>query len=70
MAYLSQSMHLPNLDLVGEVHEHYKRTPIRLTVAKFNLKAIHLYEKLGFVMENEFSTDFAEFITMIKKDKL
>lgn len=41
--------------------------PNRLTVAKFNQRAIHLYEKLGFVKKDEFSTDFAEFMTMIKK---
>ena len=56
--------------IIKFIEGHYKGTPIRLTVAKFNLRAIHLYEKLGFVMENEFSTDFAEFITMIKKDYL
>ena len=49
------------------IEESYKGTPIRLTVAKFNHRAIHLYEKLGFVMENEFNTDFAEFITMVRK---
>lgn len=56
--------------IVKFIEEHHKRTSIRLTVTKFNQRAIHLYEKLGFVMENEFSTDFAEFITMIKKDHL
>ncbi|TQR19432.1 GNAT family N-acetyltransferase [Psychrobacillus vulpis] len=56
--------------IIKFIEEKYKSTPIRLTVAKFNLRAIHLYEKLGFVMENEFSTDFAEFITMVKKDNL
>lgn len=48
------------------IEENYKGTPIRLTVATFNQRAIHLYENLGFVMENEFSTDIAEFITMVK----
>jgi len=56
--------------IIKFIEENYKSTPIRLTVAKFNLRATHLYEKLGFVMENEFSTDFAEFITMVKKDNL
>ena len=50
------------------IEENFKGTPIRLTVAKFNQRAIHLYEKLGFILENEFSTDVAEFITMVKKD--
>ena len=56
--------------IITFIEEQYKRTSIRLTVAKFNLRAIHLYEKLGFVMENEFSTDFTQFITMIKKDNI
>ncbi|MDR7071654.1 GNAT family N-acetyltransferase [Fictibacillus barbaricus] len=41
--------------------------PIRLTVAEFNKRAIHLYEKLGFVKEGEFSTPRAAFITMVKR---
>ena len=53
--------------IIKFIEENYNNTPIRLTVAKFNLRAIYLYEKLGFVMENEFSTDFAEFITMVKR---
>jgi RimJ/RimL family protein N-acetyltransferase len=36
-------------------------------VAKFNERAIHLYEKLGFVYENEFDTKNATFITMVKR---
>lgn len=56
--------------IINFIEENYKSTPIRLTVAKFNLRAIHLYEKLGFVLENEFSTVFTEFITMVKKDNL
>jgi len=49
------------------IEKNYEDTPIRLTVAKFNQRAIHLYEKLGFVKKDEFSTDFAEFMTMVKK---
>ncbi|MEK3977460.1 GNAT family N-acetyltransferase [Psychrobacillus sp. FSL K6-2836] len=49
------------------IEENYIDSPIRLTVAKFNQRAIHLYEKLGFIKKDEFSTDFAEFMTMIKK---
>lgn len=48
------------------IEENYKGNPIRLTVAKFNQRAIQLYKKLGFVMKNEFSTDFAEFVIMVK----
>lgn len=38
--------------------------PVRLTVAIFNQRAIHLYEKCGFIKEMEFTTDSAEFQTM------
>ncbi|MFF2174997.1 GNAT family N-acetyltransferase [Lysinibacillus sp. NPDC058147] len=41
-------------------------SPIRLTVATFNTRAIHLYEKLGFTKVMEFTAS-TEFITM-KKD--
>jgi [ribosomal protein S18]-alanine N-acetyltransferase len=54
--------------IIKFVKENYQHTPIRLTVATFNQRAIHLYEKLGFVHEHEFSTDVAQFITMVKKD--
>ena len=54
--------------IVKFIEEKYNSTSIRLTVAKFNRRAIHLYEKLGFVFENEFSTDTTEFMTMVKKD--
>lgn len=40
--------------------------PLRLTVAKFNLRAIHLYEKFGFVRTIEFMNKSTGFITMIK----
>ncbi|MEK4510529.1 GNAT family N-acetyltransferase [Paenibacillus sp. FSL K6-2524] len=56
--------------IVNLIEQIYKGTPIRLTVAKFNQRAIHLYEKLGFVKEKEFDTDFAEFITMVKKSNI
>lgn len=41
-------------------------SPLRLTVATFNTRAIHLYEKLGFTKAMEFTAS-TEFITM-KKD--
>lgn len=50
------------------IEKNYKDPTIRLTVAKFNHRAIHLYEKLGFVKKDEFSSDFAEFMTMVKKN--
>ncbi|MFY3791897.1 GNAT family N-acetyltransferase [Ureibacillus sp. MALMAid1270] len=39
---------------------------IRLTVAKFNERAIRLYEKFGFTKEMEFESPSAVFITMVK----
>ncbi|MFJ8089053.1 GNAT family N-acetyltransferase [Lysinibacillus sp. NPDC095746] len=42
------------------------QSPLRLTVATFNTRAIHLYEKLGFTKVMEFTAS-TEFITM-KKD--
>ncbi|KTD86139.1 GNAT family N-acetyltransferase [Paenibacillus etheri] len=38
----------------------------RLTVAKFNDRAIRLYEKMGFSREAEFVKGSTEFIIMIK----
>ncbi|MDZ5470392.1 GNAT family protein [Bacillus sp. 31A1R] len=52
---------------LGQLEESNKDIPIRLTVASFNKRAIRLYEKLGFVKQSEFSTDSAEFLTMIRK---
>ncbi|MGX8238428.1 GNAT family N-acetyltransferase [Exiguobacterium undae] len=39
--------------------------PIRLTVATFNERAIHLYEQLGFRRQSIFSTAYATFLVMI-----
>jgi len=50
------------------IEKNYIDPTIRLTVAKFNQRAIHLYEKLGFIKKDEFSSEFAEFMTMVKKD--
>ncbi|WP_337017948.1 GNAT family protein [Oceanobacillus massiliensis] len=47
--------------------ENHKSHDVRLTVATFNTRAIHLYEKLGFIKQMEFSTHEADFITMIKR---
>lgn len=49
------------------IKEKYKDIPIRLTVAKFNQRAIHLYEKLGFVRKDEFKAGSTDFIVMVKK---
>lgn len=53
--------------IIQFIEEQYVGTPIRLTVAKFNKRAIRLYEKIGFVSVAEFSTDTTAFMTMIKK---
>ena len=52
------------------IGKHYVGKPTRLTVANFNKRAIHLYEKLGFVKVAEFTSNTTEFITMIKKQKI
>ena len=38
--------------------------PLRLTVASFNERAIHLYEQLGFRRQATFSTTHATFLIM------
>ncbi|MFB4169436.1 GNAT family N-acetyltransferase [Virgibacillus sp. JSM 102003] len=49
------------------IQENNNDSPHRLTVATFNKRAIHLYEKLGFVKRTEFDTDTTSFITMVKE---
>jgi [ribosomal protein S18]-alanine N-acetyltransferase len=51
--------------ILERVHETTNLFTLRLTVAKFNKRAIRLYENFGFTLENEFCTERAEFITMI-----
>ena len=48
------------------IRENFPGKPVRLTVAKFNQRAIHLYDKLGFIMKDEFDTDFGTFKIMEK----
>ncbi len=52
--------------ILGHIQGAYKEVPLRLTVAKFNDRAIRLYEKLGFKRKIEFSNGSTEFMTMIK----
>lgn len=52
--------------ILQSIHKKYKGVPIRLTVATFNKRAVHLYEKLGFVKEREFHSDKAQFMTMVR----
>jgi [ribosomal protein S18]-alanine N-acetyltransferase len=53
--------------ILSYILETYKVNSLRLSVAAFNQRAIHLYTKLGFVKEMEFSRGSIEFITMVKK---
>lgn len=49
-----------------EIVRKHPDSPLRLTVALFNKRAIRLYEKFGFFKVKEFKTDFAVFQTMEK----
>lgn len=53
--------------ILQDIYKRYSHLPIRLTVATFNQRAIHLYKKLGFVEKDKFQATNAEFITMVKK---
>lgn len=48
------------------IREKNIEASLRLTVADFNHRAIHLYEKMGFVKSSEFTAKTATFITMIR----
>lgn len=48
------------------IEETHQELPVRLTVAAFNKRAIHLYRKLGFVLNKQFNTDSTSFFTMVK----
>jgi [ribosomal protein S18]-alanine N-acetyltransferase len=52
--------------ILSYILETYKIESLRLSVAAFNQRAIHLYTKLGFVRKMEFSRGAIEFITMVK----
>lgn len=49
---------------VSVIQSEHPELRLRLTVAEFNKRAIHLYKKFGFVEARKFSTDAAEFIVM------
>ncbi|SHG18669.1 GNAT family N-acetyltransferase [Ornithinibacillus halophilus] len=59
--------HLFFANILQCIEEEFPKSVIRLTVASFNKRAIHLYEKFNFVQVHEFSNSRATFITMIKK---
>ncbi|EKN71546.1 hypothetical protein BABA_00890 [Neobacillus bataviensis LMG 21833] len=54
------------LFILNHIKEIFGDAPLRLTVASFNSRAIHLYEKIGFVNENEFRHGDVVFMTMVK----
>ena len=53
--------------IINYIRENHGNIAIRLSVATFNKRAVYLYEKLGFKKADQFRTDHAEFITMIKE---
>ncbi|WP_232697557.1 GNAT family N-acetyltransferase [Brevibacillus daliensis] len=53
--------------ILHHVENSYSNVPMRLTVAEFNHRAIHLYEKLGFSKKMEFQNGPTTFITMVRK---
>lgn len=52
--------------ILNRMDRMYGKSSKRLTVAKFNERAIRLYEKLGFSRETEFVKGSTVFIVMIK----
>lgn len=54
--------------ILEEIRKNHQG-PLRLSVAKFNQRAIHLYEKLGFEIIGEFKTPTTEFYTMLLRDQ-
>ncbi|MGM0896629.1 MAG: GNAT family N-acetyltransferase [Bacillota bacterium] len=54
--------------LLGTIDRRHPGEPLRLTVAQFNIRAIRLYEKAGFVKTSEFKTDYAAFQVMLRNE--
>ncbi|MEO2076374.1 MAG: GNAT family N-acetyltransferase [Bacillus sp. (in: firmicutes)] len=52
--------------VLSNIQNKFKNITIRLTVANFNKRAIHLYENLGFVKRKEFITNNVPFTIMVK----
>lgn len=53
--------------VLSQINETFGMMQKRLTVAKFNYRAIHLYEKFGFIQEIEFAKGSTDFIIMVLK---
>ncbi|MGM0885080.1 MAG: GNAT family N-acetyltransferase [Bacillota bacterium] len=54
--------------VLSYIDKAFGYSPKRLTVAKFNHRAINLYEKFGFSLEDEFIKGSVEFIIMIHRN--
>lgn len=52
--------------ILKSIEEKYRKTTFRLTVAKFNARAIHLYENLGFEKADQFRAYSREYWTMVR----
>lgn len=52
--------------LLSEIQKRHPGQSLRLTVARFNVRAIRLYERAGFVKAGEFKNDYAAFQVMVK----
>jgi [ribosomal protein S18]-alanine N-acetyltransferase len=52
--------------ILKQINQIHSKTLIRLTVATFNLRAIHLYTKFGFEPQIQFRQNDVEFLTMIQ----
>lgn len=52
-------------EIINYIKDTHHSKPIRLTVASFNKKAVHLYKTLGFRFDQSFSTDTSEFLVMV-----
>lgn len=53
--------------ILMEIERLFSSTPIRLTVASFNQRAIHLYEKLGFRIQHHVQRKSTNFYIMVRK---
>ena len=56
--------------ILNSVEKRYGRIPLRLTVATFNERAIHLYEKFGFEKRMIFDDMVTTFQTMVKENSV
>jgi len=53
--------------ILNEIKAIFDQNTVRLTVLTSNTRAIHLYEKFGFIQQKEFHQESIEFITMVKE---